>query len=90
MYNVLLSLQVDRIIFCVFLEEDLDVYKLLLLKYFPSEKSVEQQSHQQEIDVTEPNEAKGNDDDKPTEEEGERKSGVTEGVKLRVSSFYGA
>ena len=90
MYDVLLSLQVDRIIFCVFLEEDLDVYQLLLLKYFPSEESVEQQSHQQEIDVTEPNQAKGNDDDKPTEEKGGRKSGVTEGVKLRVSSFYGA
>lgn len=73
---------VDRIIFCVFLEEDLDVYKLLLLKYFPSEESIEQQSHQQEIDVTEPNQAKGNDDDKPTEEEGERKSGVTEDKEI--------
>ncbi|XP_074632176.1 ADP-ribose glycohydrolase MACROD1-like [Acropora palmata] len=67
---------VDRIIFCIFLEEDLDVYQLLLLKYFPSEESVEQQSHQQEMDVTEPNQAKGNDDDKPTEEKGGRKSGV--------------
>lgn len=90
MYNVLLSLQVDRIIFCVFLEEDLDVYQLLLLKYFPSEESVKQQSHQQEIDVTGRNQAKGNDDDKPTEEEGGRQSGVKEGVMLQVSSFYGA
>ena len=73
----------DRIIFCVFLEEDLDVYQQLLLKYFPSEESIEQQSHQQEIDVTQTNKAKGNDD-KPIEEEGEGKSGDTEGVISRV------
>ena len=73
----------DRIIFCIFLEEDLDVYQQLLLKYFPSEESIEQQSHQQERDVTEPNQAKGNDG-KTTEEEGEGKSGDTEGVISRV------
>ena len=73
----------DRIIFYVFLEEDLDVYQQLLLKYFPSEESIEQQSHQQQIDVTQTNQGKGNDD-KPTEEEGEGKSGDTEGVISRV------
>ena len=33
--NTFLILQVDRIIFCVFLEDDNYVYHQLMLKYFP-------------------------------------------------------
>lgn len=32
---ILLILQVDRIIFCVFLDEDYFIYHRLMLKYFP-------------------------------------------------------
>jgi len=70
---------VDRIIFCVFLGEDLDVYRYLLPRYFPSAdkydqepESIEQQEDANELE--EGNAVKEKDKDELQESEGAGKA----------------
>ncbi|XP_068683010.1 ADP-ribose glycohydrolase MACROD1-like isoform X1 [Montipora foliosa] len=62
---------VDRIIFCIFLKEDLDVYQHLFPKYFPSAEILEQESSQQENDDNTPKSDEDNDNNHINEEEGQ-------------------
>jgi len=65
-----LSLQVDRIIFCVFLGGDLDVYQQLLPKYFPSSDKFES-GQQQEGDKQEKEHESAKDKKEEHHKEGE-------------------
>ena len=67
----------DRIIFCVFLGEDLDVYRFLLPRYFPSADKYDQEPEsieQQEDENEEGNAVKEKEKDELNESEGEGKA----------------
>ena len=70
----------DRIIFCIFLKEDLDVYQHLFPKYFPSAEILEQESSQQENDDNTPNSDEDNDNNHINKEEGQPQ--FTQGMLL--------
>ena len=67
----------DRIIFCVFLGEDLDVYRHLLPRYFPAADKYDQElaSFEQQEDANEKgNAVKEKEKDELQESEGEGKA----------------
>jgi len=61
-----MSLQVERIIFCVFLERDLKIYRKKLHQYFPEEID-EQSQHAGNPTEEEPDEARERDSVSPSE-----------------------
>lgn len=84
---MLMSLQVDRIIFCVFLGGDLEVYQQLLPRYFPSALKIEQQSDQEEDqDETRKEESGEEITEEPSDEV--TKEEETEGMFARVTKSY--
>lgn len=84
---MLMSLQVDRIIFCVFLGGDLEVYQHLLPRYFPSALKIEQQSDQEEDqDETRKEESGEEITEEPSDEV--TKEEETEGMFARVTKSY--
>lgn len=68
----------DRIIFCVFLGGDLEVYQQLLPRYFPSADKTEQKSGQQQNEMKKEELESGGKKNDQRHEEGESQG--TEGV----------
>lgn len=67
----------DRIIFCVFLGEDLDVYRHLLPRYFPSADKYDQELESIELEEDadqEGNAEEGKEKEESQESEGEGKA----------------
>ena len=83
---MLISLQVDRIIFCVFLGGDLEVYQHLLPRYFPSALKIQQQSEQHQDEMRK--EESGEETTEEPSEEGQPKEEETEGMFSRVTKSY--
>lgn len=67
----------DRIIFCVFLGEDLDVYRHLLPRYFPSADKYDQEL--ESIELEEDADQEGNAEEEKEEEKEKEESHESEG-----------
>lgn len=69
-------MQVDRIIFCVFLAGDLDVYKFLLPRYFPLEVKHDQIGDGRERKSDEKEIGKQSEESSPKDEDTEEMEGT--------------
>lgn len=74
--------RVDRIIFCVFLGGDLEVYQHLLPRYFPSALKIEQQSDQEEDQDETRKEESGEEITEEPSDEGQPEEEETEDVEM--------